>query len=387
MPLNVERLMQHLRFLSVDLGPRRPTSAAEHAAASYVRRELSAAGIGVVTVQPFEGSPQLAYKLVPPLIMGAFGLLLTIGRAGRVRRLGGALTAFGAALMIPSAWRLRWMPWEAVLPHRPSQNVIARIKPINAVQRKVVLLASLDTAHHKFSADPRLVDVTPLLAPLTVVGLIGGGVLALLNQFGWLRFLIAQTAMGAALTHTLDDLTGSVAGANDNASGVAVLLTLAENLTAQPLSNTEIWLVFTGCSESGGDGLRTLLDTYAEPLRDGLFIELEAVGTGELCWVTRHGLNPLSAYQSDPLVMQLAEQVAAAHPELGLMGKSMQMVDAVALLADYGLRGLTLTSYDRLSGHTPNRHRFTDTISAIQPATVERAARFTWELLRLHERQ
>lgn len=382
--LNAANLMRHIRFLSADLGPRRPASPAERAAADYVQREL--AGIVNVRQEPFEGTPQLAYKVVPPFLIGTLGMLLAFGR-NPVRRTLGALLAFSAAFLIPSVWRWRRMPWEGVLPRGQSQNVIAQIPAMGTPQRKVVIVAGLDSAHHKFTADPRLVFLTPFLAPLAVAGLSVGGVLSLINRLRWVRLLVIPAAAFGALHHTVDDLTGSVPGANDNASGAALALALAQKLNEQPLANTEILFAFTGCTESGGEGLHAFLNRHGGELHDALFIEIEAVGAGELCWVTRHGLSPLSSYDSDADLMQTAERAAAACPQLGALGKPMLMVDGVSILADEGLSGITITGYDRLSGCSPHRHRYDDTIQAIQPESVERAARFVWEMLQVIDAQ
>ncbi len=377
-------LMRHIRFLSADLGPRRPASPAERAAADYIETELSNIGIYDVQRDSFEATPQLAYKVVPPFILGTLGTLLSLGRSP-FRRVLGALMAFAAAFLIPSVWRLRRMPWEIALPRGHSQNIIARLKPTGKTHRKIVILTNLDSAHHKFTADPQLVFLTPFLAPLAVFGLIFGGLLSLFDRLAWLRLLVVPAAGFGALHHSADDLTGSVPGANDNASGLSVALTTAESLSDQPLTNTDVVLAFTGCAESGGEGLHAFLDHHTDEFRNALFIEIESVGSGELCYVTHHGLSFLSSYDSDPDALRLAERVAAARPELGAMGKPMLMVSGQSILADRGLRGLTLTAYDRLTGRSPNRHRYSDTIHAIQPETVERAAQFVWQLLKTYD--
>lgn len=45
------------------------------------------------------------------------------------------------------------------------------------------------------------------------------------------------------------DRTPFTAGANDNASAVGLVLTLAEALVKQPLQHTRVWLACTGCEE------------------------------------------------------------------------------------------------------------------------------------------
>ena len=46
------------------------------------------------------------------------------------------------------------------------------------------------------------------------------------------------------------DRTPFTAGANDNASAVGLVLTLAETLRTAPLQHTRVWLACTGCEEA-----------------------------------------------------------------------------------------------------------------------------------------
>jgi len=45
-------------------------------------------------------------------------------------------------------------------------------------------------------------------------------------------------------------------GANNNASGLGTLLTLAERLCGTPLQNTEVWVACCGQPHGRGSGLR-----------------------------------------------------------------------------------------------------------------------------------
>jgi Zn-dependent M28 family amino/carboxypeptidase len=79
-------------------------------------------------------------------------------------------------------------------------------------------------------------------------------------------------------------------GANDNASAVGTLLALAERLKDQPLQNTALWLAFTGCEESGCDGMKTLIREHGNMLRDAIFIDVEMVGIGDrLSYIAEEG--------------------------------------------------------------------------------------------------
>jgi len=101
-------------------------------------------------------------------------------------------------------------------------------------------------------------------------------------------------------------------GANDNAASVAVNLRLATQLAREPLEATEVWCAFTGAEEVDHRGLKVLLKEHPE-LRDALFIDLEGVGGGKLCYLTQEGI--LRHYNPDPGLLRFAEEAAKRRPE------------------------------------------------------------------------
>ena len=99
--------------------------------------------------------------------------------------------------------------------------------------------------------------------------------------FAWLGLILAVFHFLGWFTGVTADLGRYSPGANDNASGVGTILALAERLKGQPLEHTEIWLAFTGCEESGCDGVLALIKEHGNALREALFIDFEMVGIGD----------------------------------------------------------------------------------------------------------
>ncbi|MRR11214.1 hypothetical protein EG835_01705, partial [bacterium] len=56
------------------------------------------------------------------------------------------------------------------------------------------------------------------------------------------------------------------------------------------LSEKEIWFVATGADEAGFWGIRNLLQTYGDELEDALIININAVGTGTVAFVSEEGI-------------------------------------------------------------------------------------------------
>jgi hypothetical protein len=189
-------------------------------------------------------------------------------------------------------------------------------------------------------------------------------------------------AVVASLLIALYDETGPyVPGASDNASAVACVLGLAEQLQQQPLRHTEIWLAFTGAEEVGCLGTHALLDAYGDRLHDAWFLDLDMVGAEDVVYVTRHtGFSLLSAYRPDVESLSWAESTAHRHPEIGVQGGTMVIGEEVGALRVRGYRGVCLSSIGP-DGWLQNWHQSSDNVDNLVPASLEKASRFAWAML------
>lgn len=376
-----QTLLRHIHALSVQIGVRPATSEGERAAADYVQAKLTRLGFIDSQRQEFQASPRLSHKSIPAFLLVIMPLLIGL-RRGRFWQIVGGLVAVIGGLNLPSLWRLRPMPWEAMLPRGESQNVIAIAPSTQKPHKKIVLLAHLDTGYHRLSAHPRFVGLFPLVADGSIIAAMASGLLSLAGLLWPLRLLGALGLGVGAGVILADELQGGIEGANDNASGIAVALGIAEGLRAEPLQHTEVWFAFTGSEQSGLGGVGHLLATQGDKLSDALFINLKMVGSGELCWATRQGLGAFGGYQPRFGLVPIAERAATARPELGVMGKPMAMIDDLSAIMDWGFSGITITGYDRVTGYSPNAHRQSDSARLIDPDTVDRALQFVAEMIR-----
>jgi Zn-dependent M28 family amino/carboxypeptidase len=171
----------------------------------------------------------------------------------------------------------------------------------------------------------------------------------------------------------------NVYGANDNASGTGVMLSVAETLAKQPLENTEVWIVATGCEEAGLVGMLAFLDRHGHELQDALIINLDNIGAGELKYITGEGM--ISAYPADPELLMLAAEVVRETPSLSLTPHEYRTLptDAYAALVR-GYRAMSIMAFDE-EGVIPNWHWETDVISNLDENNLEKAERFVEKLL------
>ncbi|MBN1566117.1 MAG: hypothetical protein JXA10_19920 [Anaerolineae bacterium] len=380
--LSAERLMAVVQQLSVVIGPRPPASRAEREAAAYIHNQIRALDSQWDLInQPFRSIDGFRYRLAPLALVAGLNLLLGLNKNRQTQIITGA-TSVGLSMMSRDAFLARPAVWEHWLPRGESQNVIVRIPPRGKIERRVVFMAHLDSGIHRITTDPRIVRQLPrTLGGITLMALIGG-VLTMLSgknqRWRALRTLLAGSALGGAALAIMDEMGPDVNGAIGNASGVATLLGLATALHQHPLQSTEVVLAFTGSATAISTGADVFAAEYAKGWCNALWVVVANVGVGELCWLTRHGISPYAHYHPHPDAVQIMERVADARPDLGMMGKEMVIIDEISILRDRDLRAVGLMAYDRATGLIPHWRQNSDTIHAVDPATIERAAQACW---------
>jgi hypothetical protein len=107
------------------------------------------------------------------------------------------------------------------------------------------------------------------------------------------RLARAGVALGALGVALVADVwrTSTVAGANDNLSGVAALVGLAELLRERPLPGLRVLLVSCGAEETLQDGVRAFITRHRGELPAGrtCFINLDTVGSPHLAMLEAEG--------------------------------------------------------------------------------------------------
>lgn len=383
--LQAPTLMAHMRALCEEIGPRPPTSAQEREAAEYVRRTLQAIGYEEILGQHFKSQRSLGWITIPASLAAALGMPVA-ALDGLWSKLLGSLMLLGGTYTFAKFLRARPPVFQSVIAQGTSQNVIARIPPTDRVKRHLFLVGHLDTQRQRFVAPPpEPALMKPMATGAIILGALGGLSLLLdvlrrrkgLRQWQW---LIGAGLSVGAMGFLLDETQPHIEGANDNATAVAVLLGIAEALQHAPLRHTQVTLLFTGCEEVVCVGMESYLQHFRPSREDTYWIDLEMVGTGDLCYVTRHGLSHMTAYTPHPEMVELAARTARQHPELGVKGKEMLILEEVSNLRHHGYKAICIAGYDE-NGWLPNWHRTSDNLTNIEPDTLSRAARYTWQLL------
>ena len=159
--LSADQLLDDVRHLSVVIGPRRPATAGERAAAAYVHSQIRALNPPWELInQPFRTIPGFRWRIAP--ISAAVGLALLGGlKRGRQGRWVTGLVSVALSILSRDTFLARAQPGEGILARGESENVIVRIPPRRRVRRRVVFVAHLDSGVHRMTTGSRLVGQLP----------------------------------------------------------------------------------------------------------------------------------------------------------------------------------------------------------------------------------
>ncbi len=185
-------------------------------------------------------------------------------------------------------------------------------------------------------------------------------------------------------------LSEVVPGANDNASGVAVALSLARRLEKEPVRNLDTWVVLTGGGECGMEGMRSFTRTHKDELDPfkTVVLVIDSVGKGDVRWVVSEGLT--ISFQMDARVSQLCEAIAEADRAEGNSYRAAPLrhglaTDALAARVG-GLRASAITSLEPGAITPANHHTPQDVVAAIDPKALDRAESFSLDLIHALDR-
>lgn len=391
------RALHHATHIGTQYSSRGSATSSEAQTAEYVRTQLQQLDLSDVQIQSFQGLRSIWLFIAMTFgiaLVGHAAFWLLRSPAGPTLSLSISILAFAFSIYL--MWRkftFRSYPLRSSLPHGESQNVITIISPTYTIEetsqtpKQVVFIAHLDShrAVWMFASDS-LLKLYSVISPVAIYGLILApimyalGVISGLDVFTWVALPLAFIHFLAWFTGVTADLGLYSPGANDNASSVGVALTLAERLKEQPLANTQVWLVFTGCEETGCDGILNLIEEHGDQLKDALFVDLEMVGIGsQLAYIQREGIIRKThiPVQVEKLLLSVGEEFEIKPLDAGKLSAFTEM----GVLWEYGYQGACLLLQPENLPSMPEWHRLSDVPERLQPEALEMAHSFVWKLL------
>jgi hypothetical protein len=191
--------------------------------------------------------------------------------------------------------------------------------------------------------------------------------------------------VGAHYDHLGVDATGTVyPGADDNASGTAVLLALARDAAARDHTRTLVFIAF-GAEESGLEGSYAYVRAPAWPLdRTVALINFDMVGRDffEL-GSSKEATAAVIGLDVEPAWRAVAERAAVLH---GLTivtapARFLTLFGEDYRTDDWPFRNLGVRSIHISTGLHPDYHKPTDTVDRLVPGQMERVAALAAALL------
>jgi hypothetical protein len=377
--------LKHVKALAVDIGPRGSTTEKEKEASDYCQQVFRNLNLAP-QLETFNSAKSMYHPhlLSCSFMFFAFVLYPIYGRTTAALAALISLITFASQIFELS---IRDNLLRRLVPKGDSQNVYAVLPPKQEHKQDLVLIGHVDS--HRTPLIFRSLTWVKAFTIFSIIAIVLSAAQVLLYIIGsftswsWIWPVTILTAIGAVIMAALfiqADRTPFSAGANDNATAAGLILTLAQHFQNEPLQNTQVWLVCTGCEEVLLYGAIDFFRRHTSELKNPVAVVFEMLGCAGPAWLTSEGI--IIPFTSDRSLVQLAEEVAQANPHLGVYPSRIYGgVTEMAAAARAGVPAITL---DGLSpeGYAPYWHQVEDTYDKMDPEVMARAYEFTWEYIK-----
>lgn len=371
--------IDHVGALSAEIGTRGTATHGEEQGSHYAAQVLQNLGYQVEE-QTFRTVPTFSWVYLILYLLPTLALAVSF-----FSRSAAAIVAVLAAVV----FFLELNTVEVIsrlLPKRESRNVVAHRPAMSETPRqKVVLVAHIDTSKAALNFSPQMVKGFRTSFLLMVLSMVAVAALSLLRFWLsspillWLQlpFVLYLLVTAGFLLHR-ENWNRYTEGANDNASGVGIVLSLAEQMRMK-VPGLDLWCLITGAEEAGTFGMIRFLERQGQDFRDAYFLNLDNVGAGTFHFMSGEGMFP--SWKSSAPLLQLCRQVRDEHPDLGVQQGvyNLMSTDALPALAR-GYRAISFLAVDE-AGLLPNWHWLSDTYENVDECTLTQGQQFVTHLL------
>jgi len=292
-------MMDSIRKICGEFGPRLPGSAGEKRCQEFLRDELAAAGYSP-TLEPFPVS-QTGFMAAP--VIGGWLGALSIGAWWCDPRISMGLLLLAVLVFVPEIISYRHI-LTPLFPRHTSHNLHAALTPSGTIKRRIILAGHADAAYEwryqqlfpgyfMHFGRTAVLSVAYLLAT-TLMTVVFCGRHTPADGFWWWVGISQFLALPGVLIAATFTRFGVVSpGANDNLTGALTSVGLARHFkqTGFVPENTEIVFAVTGSEEAGLCGA----DAYIQRHRH----EWTDVETMFVAVDTLHDLDYLMVYNRD----------------------------------------------------------------------------------------
>jgi len=279
--------------------------------------------------------------------------------------------------------------FERLLPEYETQNVVARYLSLRP-RKLIIVTAHYDSGGASLLSNPgvarwlRPALLVMLVCMVLVLATCGAEAWAIYRgqDAAWLLYprwvCITLLICGATFMFFASRNIEDIRGANGNASGVAVLLQLAERIKARDVEGADVWLAATGSHEAWMAGARRLVRQAKSEQREIHLLNIESVGAGNLHYTTTEGM--LGANRCAPALIEAAARCAATHGATPTTLRSVPTGAHVALVA--GIKAMSIVGVGE-DGVPVHWNQIDDRITNIDEPQILRAADFAEGVVRV----
>ena len=384
--------LKHVEHLTNTIGPRGSTTPEEKKAHEYCQQVFEGLGYQAHWEEYYSAtSGWMPYSIALGLLVVADLIFYFTGDTFNAQMGGLAASVIGlvavGSFFLQLAKRDNPSLW--FTPMAKSQNVWAVATPKGEVKRRIVVSGHVDTHRVALAMQAlRLWEIFRLLTTVTAVVSI-----VLLGHFLYGIVspdpLIRQIALYLGIILIVDlvftihpETQPFVKGSNDNATGAAAVLALAERLKREPLANTEVYLVNTGCEEVNHYGMADWIKRHAANTPDAFYLVLDNIGGKGS--VVNYVLDEtiLFTQKADGGLVGIAEAVAKENPDLGATPFHYRGLDSeMSTCARYGQKVIGLLNFDPKTKLPPLFHTLRDDFGNVDPVVLDKSERFVWEIM------
>ena len=288
-----ESAYQHIVEMVERIGPRPAGSVSEQKAFAYIKTRLEEWGY-IVVETPVQFVEHL--RFFPYYALGGIGLILASILIYRIAIVAIILPFFIAVLPQLGRWMFRRMKGNG-----QSTNIAAELK-VGQLNTTLILCAHVDSGRANAIKSEKLLRLygwslfiaqraAIFLAAIAFLRILNYSIPVLLVNIGILfGCIVGGFWIIIEVFSQIEQPVQFSPGAYDNASGVGVLLSLAEYFSQNPPRNTTLRFLFTGAEETGMHGAKAAASVL-HPDDDLMVINLDMVGAGDrVRFVSREGV-------------------------------------------------------------------------------------------------
>jgi hypothetical protein len=382
---------------------RGPTKPGERQAAEYLAKRLEEIGLESA-IEDYRISPHYYWVYFTHCVLAILACLATIWtRPLWVPVVMAVLLAF-ISISFWGDLTTKFHLIRNLIPRYPSQNVVGVIPSDGSKKKRIIISAHIDAAKvgeivfnekldeaiakfykEKFDSTPNV--MMPIL--LSMIGLCLVAIIRAIVPSGtamWIATWILQGVctlglLVAAFSFFDIGVGVYVPGANDNLSGIATCMSLAEELVTSPLANCELEFAAFGCEEAIMMGAVQYMKKHGRDLdrENTYFINVESVGNGNVRYATSEGFVRVRPYSTEMVGISKRLAESGGFDDVGTYEVRLGTDAMVPLVR--GFKAISIMAFNE-NNFIPHYHTPEDTPDTMDVKIVERAREFTMALIR-----